>query len=225
MYCAGNPVNLIDPDGRDWYWDIDHTLQYSPSVHSAKDLQKGQEYVGATYSNKFASFRKDGSILFNNETKAYNRMWDQANRHYRATIGKSRENGGFILSDGKVLVLPDYKNDSRTTKIDEYGYSIKEGSITCGKESFSVLAQIHTHQDTTGDASPSYYGEGNDSKLAAKMKIPVFVLGHNNIVYGIVSNRDQYSIFHLPGNFNKVNSFLRTSLSFAEYIKNSNWKF
>lgn len=147
-----------------------------------------------------------------------------ANRHYRATTGNSRENGGFILSDGKVLVLPDYKNDSRTTKIEEYGYSIKEGSITCGKEIFSVLAQIHTHQDITRDATPSFLGERNDSKLAAKMKIPVFVLGHNNNVYGIVSNRTKYSIFNLPGDFSKVSSFLKTNLSFAKYIKNNKWK-
>ena len=224
VYCNNTPMNATDPDGKDWYWDTDHTLQYNPNVHSAKDMQKGQEYVGATYSNKYASFRKDGSILFNNETKAYNRMWDQANRHYRTTTGKSRENGGFILSDGRVLVLPDYKNDSQTTKIEEYGYFIGNGTITCGQESFSVLAQIHTHQDKTGDATPSYYGAGNDSKLAAKMKIPVFVLGHNNNVYGIVSNSTQYSIFKLPGAFNKVNSFLRTNSSFAKYIKNNNWK-
>lgn len=224
-YCGNNPVMLIDLDGMDWYWDTDKTLQYSPNAHSAKDLQKGQSYVGATYSTKYASFRKDGSILFNNESKAYNRMWDQANRHYPATTGRSRENGGFILSDGKVLVLPDYKNDSRTTVIEEYGYNVGVGTVSKGQEEFSVLAQIHTHQDKTGNANPSFYGGGNDSKLAAKMARPVFVLGHDNNVYGMVSNKTTYAIFYLPGAFNKVNSFLKTNMQFSKYVKNGNWKF
>jgi RHS repeat-associated protein len=28
-YCANNPINLIDPDGRDWYKDADGTYQYN----------------------------------------------------------------------------------------------------------------------------------------------------------------------------------------------------
>ena len=227
-YCGNNPVILIDLDGKDWYWDKDKTLQYNPNVHSEKDLNKlgkGLTYQGKTFYDKYATYRKDGSILFNNEKMAYNRMWNQANNHYPSTTGKSRENGGFILSDGKVLVLPDYKNDSRTTKIEEYGYNVGVGTVSKGQEKFSVLAQIHTHQDKTGNANPSFYGEGNDSKLAAKMDRPVFVLGHDNNVYCMISNKTAYSIFNLPGVFNKVSSFLKTNIHFSKYIKNGNWKF
>ena len=85
VYCVDNPIKLIDPNGKDWYHDKDGTMQYSPTVHSSKDLGSGQRYVGATFHDKknAINYRKDGSILFKNETAAYNRMWYQADKHYQ----------------------------------------------------------------------------------------------------------------------------------------------
>ncbi len=223
-YCGNNPVMRIDLDGKDWYWDIDNTLQYSPNVHSAKDLQKGQSYVGTTYNTKYASFRKDGSILFNNESKAYNRMWDQANRHYRLKGEKGgREEGAFLLSNGKVLVLPDYKNDSHNSHIGAYGYTISSHKISKGKDTFSIIGQIHTHQNKEkGNETPSYYD--GDDKIAARIEAPVFVLSFDGNVYGIVSSSDKYGIFSLPGQFKHVKSFLNTKYSFINnYIKQNNF--
>lgn len=55
-------------------------------------------------------YRRDGSILYVNETMAYNRIWNQASVHYRRMGEKGgREVAAFILADGRVLVLPDYK--------------------------------------------------------------------------------------------------------------------
>ena len=55
VYCANNPVNLIDPDGMDWYKDKDGTNQYNPDLNkdNQKDiLGKDQSYVGETYQVK-----------------------------------------------------------------------------------------------------------------------------------------------------------------------------
>ena len=52
VYCVDNPIKLIDPNGKDWYHDKDGTMQYSPTVHSSKDLGSGQRYVGATFHDK-----------------------------------------------------------------------------------------------------------------------------------------------------------------------------
>lgn len=58
-----------------------------------------------------------------------------------------REVGGFILSNGSVLVLPDYMNDSRTTRMDVGGYKLNNRILSRGNECFSVIGQVHTHQD------------------------------------------------------------------------------
>ena len=230
VYCAGDPVNRFDPDGRDWYWDTDRTLQYNPNVHSAKDLQKGQEYVGETYSTKFASFRNDGSILFNNETKAYNRMWDQANRHYRSK-GESggRESGAYILEDGKVLVLPEYENDSWNAFMDTGGYLLKNGrKLIHGKESFFVVGQVHTHQNKRGDPTPSIFdaeeGYGDLGFSEANNSLPVFTMGWDGKVHGIRGYRNQNgrmagSVVTMRKNEKNLSGLLKGSYSLRSVIR------
>lgn len=91
-YCGNNPVNAVDPDGMDWYKDKDNAYQYNPNLNKdnqADILGKGQSYVGETYQaknkngNVTADYRNDGSIMYSNETDAYNRMWSQAHDHYK----------------------------------------------------------------------------------------------------------------------------------------------
>ena len=232
-YCGGNPINAIDPDGRsyDWYQDEDETYQYSPDVHSQKDLLKGQIYKGKSFTtgrgNNVTQYRSDGSILYANETAAYNRMWNQADVHFRQMGEKGgREVGGFILNSGKVLVLPDYKNDVNTSEISEYGYKIsRNGFLTKGKETFSVLANIHTHQKGSGDPTPSFVGN-SDAQLSENLgSLPVFVMGHNGKMTGIISNSVSYAIFNLPCPYNKLNNLLNGIVSFSNYVKKANWSF
>ncbi len=206
-YCGNNPINCVDPDGKDWYQDTDKTYQYSPEVHSQKDLKEGQTYLWKSKNDKKAgiNYRKDGSILYNNETDAYNRMWDQADQHYRTKKSKGgREVGAFILSDGKVLVLPDYANDATTSHISEYGYKVNtDGTLSHGNEIFNVLGNIHTHQERTTDPKPSASIHGGDDLAISRSMgdMPVITIGHDNKVYGIYHKRGgkpgQYSDFDL----------------------------
>lgn len=85
IYCGNNPINSVDPDGMDWYKDKDGTYQYNHDLNrkNQKDIHgKGQAYVGKTYKvkdkngNITINYRKDGSIMFANETTAYKRMWN-----------------------------------------------------------------------------------------------------------------------------------------------------
>ena len=190
----GNPVRLIDPDGRDWYIDIDRTYQYSPNVHSQKDLEKGQTYLWSSWNDTKAGiyYRSDGSMIYKNETAAYNRMWNQADKHYLNHKG-GRETGGFVLSDGRVLILPEYLNNSTTSHIDKYGYKLsKNGFITKGKERYKVLANIHTHQNQAYNATPSYYPMSESDLGVSKNMggLPVLTIGHDNLIHGILYNKD-----------------------------------
>ena len=225
-YCGNNPVNAVDPLGMDWYEDKDGTYQYSPKVHSQKDLDKGQTYLwkAKNFSKQGIDYRSDGSILYNNETAAYNRIWDQADRHYRQFNKGGREVGGFILSNGKVLVLPDYKNDATSSQISDYGYKLnKDGTLSHGEESFEVLANIHTHQERTTDPRPSE----SDAIISEIMGIrPVLTIGHNGNIYGILGNKNNKTFpFVLPSPLGSRNYLLKggkTRLSM--YVKYNNWK-
>ncbi len=201
VLCGNNPIKFIDPNGLDWYIDKDGTYQYNPKVHSQKDLGKGQSYLGREFNSlnngKAAYYREDGSILFDNDTEAYNRLWHQANNHYsKQAYPNGKEQGGFLLTDGRVLVLPDNNNDEFTSKIDAYGYHISpEGYVCKGEEQFPILGQIHTHQSKNASARPSYGSSNADDALLSKVLNgkPLFVLGHDNEIHGMIySNNAVY---------------------------------
>ena len=174
-YCAWNPVMLIDPDGRDWYKDEDGTKQYSPKVKSQADLTGKQAYIGETDVDKnkrgevTANYRKDGSIVYKNQTDAYNRMWNQANKVNREQMG--------IIMDNSVLVLPEYLNDNTTSEIEPYGYKFDNSKLvdplTNSTEDF--VGTIHTHQDKKFDKNISHddflrYGSSFPYKINAVME-------------------------------------------------------
>ena len=196
LFCNANPIRLVDPDGKGWI-QTKEGIYYNPRVHSQNDISKhdmrrGFKFLGESFQNKAKgiSYRNDGSILFNNETDAYNHMWNNANKLWRTSKQPNgREVGGFILSDGKVLVLPDYNNNSNTSKIYVYGYNLRNRTVTHGKESFTVIAQIHTHQDHNLNATPSYYdihhGYGDLGLSANNNSLPVFTISYDSKVYGI----------------------------------------
>ena len=233
VYCGGNPIVLKDPDGRGWI-QTKKGIYYNPSIHSQKDIsvrdtRRGFKYLGETYQNdkRGVSYRSDGSILFRHESDAYNHMWNNANNLYKVPGNpQGKEVGGFLLSNGSVLVLPDYNNDSRTMKISAYGYKIGNHTVSKRNVVYHVVAQIHTHQDTSGDPTPSYYSmdDAYDGSLAEDMRAPVFVLGHDNKVTGIIqNNKHQAFIDNLPKPFNKVSTFLRSNKSFSSYVANNTW--
>ena len=191
LYCGNNPVLYLDIDGLDWYQENGLYL-YSPDVHSGKDLKKGQIYMGSSFTtgkgSNLATYNNDGSVMFANETQAYNYIWQKANY-------KKREVGGFLLQNNKVLVLPDYKNDATTTKLNAYeGYSFQGRILSNKLGRYTVKAQIHSHQNRFISAEPSYYvgntyGDAGLSKNHFSM--PVFVMGHDNVLYlirGVKSN-------------------------------------
>ena len=203
-YCGNSPIKNIDPDGMDWYKDKDGSIQYNSGVHSQDDLSKGQTYLWVAKNDKKAGvdYRNDGSIIYNNETVAYNRIWKQADTHYRTKDSKGgREVTGFILSNGKVLVLPDYKNDATTSYISEYGYKVnKDGTLSHGKEKFNVLGNIHSHQSRSASAAPSFYTYNGYGDMGISIQMggkPVLTIGWDGEIHGIRSNSIE-TLYQIP---------------------------
>ena len=144
VYCANNPVNLVDPTGMDWYWDKDKTRQYDPNIKSQDDLKKGQTYIGATdqvkdkKGNVTEDYRDDGSIMFSNEASGYRRIWNNSQKTEKEEMG--------VITDKGVLVLPSYKNTFNDSSPDKYGYSFSKGNIKdADGNSFNTLGTVHTH--------------------------------------------------------------------------------
>ncbi|MDR2057043.1 MAG: RHS repeat-associated core domain-containing protein [Dysgonamonadaceae bacterium] len=202
-YCANNPVNRIDPTGMDWFWDTDKTRQYDPNITSQDQLKEGQTYIGATdvvknkEGNVIEDYRKDGSIMFSNETSAYNRMWSQATK-------KNVEESGYALKNGKFLVMPDYKNKINDVDIVDYNYSIgKDGILSNGSgEKFRIVGNVHTHQDPSGNPEPSFWtgtGWGDAGHSKAMGGLPVITIGHDGKVHGAFWSVKDNGFRRIPG--------------------------
>lgn len=194
-YCAmdNDPINKIDPTGMaatkpdDWYKDNNGAMQFDPNVKSQADVGSRGTYVGATKTETSSrgskvEYRKDGSILFNNENDAYDRM---------KTIGVSRE-AMIAYTGSKTLYLPDYKNDISTSETKEVGYEFKNGKVhdPITRKDLSISATMHTHLSlfkgkTWGDETAS---NSDKYKFAKETpNIPFLTLAPNNI-YGYFGN-------------------------------------
>ena len=101
---------------------------------------------------------------------------------------KEKEVGGFILENGKVLVVPDYNNEKNDSTPSKYGYFVsKDWYVSKDYEKLKITGQIHTHQDPTGDPGPSYYTGvcwGDIVYSRAMGGPPIFTMGHDGKVHG-----------------------------------------
>ena len=175
-YCANNPIAIMDPTGMDWYTDKEGRYLYDPKIKKDSKLDEGQSYVGETYQvkntkgNVTTGYRKDGSIMYANESNAYTRMIDRTKQTGNESMA--------VLTDKGTLVLPDYKNDVNTVDISDYGYSTKNGNVVdaSGKE-YNTTATVHTHPNGTGPSTYTAKGYGDLGFAAsATPNKPVFVI-------------------------------------------------
>ncbi|NML23788.1 hypothetical protein HHL16_23100 [Pseudoflavitalea sp. G-6-1-2] len=175
-YCANNPVIIMDPTGMDWFTDKNGMYQFDPNVNKDTKLKEGEKYVGVTHQVKdkkgkvTEDYRKDGSIMYANESSAYSRM-----------IARSEQTGNesmAAMTDNGTLVLPDYKNNNSTVSLADYGYSAKNGNIVDGSgKEYNTTATVHTHPD---GSPPSTYAAGGYGDLGFASSQtpykPVFVI-------------------------------------------------
>ncbi len=169
----------------DWYRDMYGTMQYNPNVRNQGDLvfRGGGIYVGRTHSvvterGDKIEYRMDGSILFDNENDAYQRM---------ITIGATREAMAVDIGN-KMLYLPDYKNLYNESFSNSYGYLFSGNKIydpVIGQNR-RIFFSAHTHLslyegNTWGDDAPSWDDIRTYSKLTPN--IPFITMGDTD-TYG-----------------------------------------
>jgi hypothetical protein len=141
----------------DRYRDSDSTYQYHLALNAEnKDafiafmaLRNGKtniSYVGATFQTADANYRSDGSIMFSDESAAYGRMVSNSLKTGKEEMG--------VITDGGVLVLPNYLNEKTESKYVEYGYDFKGGNLVdpVSGKTLNTITTAHTHP-TGGDMS------------------------------------------------------------------------
>ena len=76
-YCAGNPMNLVDPDGRDWYSYISEDgsrhFKYSETSLSETEVKAGEyTYLGLTHQEGDTYYSLFGRVIKNDESYPVN---------------------------------------------------------------------------------------------------------------------------------------------------------
>ncbi|GHT17488.1 hypothetical protein FACS189429_1680 [Bacteroidia bacterium] len=232
-YCAQNPVRLIDPNGMDWYEAQDGTKQFDPNITKNSTLKEGEAYLGATYSEKGANYRSDGSIMYSKESDAYSRMISQSDR------SKGNESMAALTDQG-TLVLPDYKNTSSDTHasvaLNDYGYSFKNGNIVdASGNTFNTLATVHTHPGGSGPSTylVDHYGDLGLAAFHTPYK-PVYVLEMDkkqsvSFIVAEPKKRDsnfRYIKYNITSNYSglNINSLVKGKYSLYDYTKANNFR-
>ena len=110
-YCAGNPVNLVDPDGKDWYYSDDDSIQWT-------DYKSQEELNNNNISGRYLGPRV---VLFNGS--------------YTEQLGK----GDNIYGEGAVTASVDVYGQNGAEDIGHYmGFTLtsdfeKFGAIADGE--------------------------------------------------------------------------------------------
>ena len=98
------------------------------------------------------------------------------------------------MSNGNVLVMPDYLNDNSTAKFNIAGYKLVGQKLYKNNAfCYDIIGQIHTHQDKSLPATPSYYTGDGYGDLGVSLfhnSLPVFTIGHDGKIHGIRSYRN-----------------------------------
>lgn len=232
-YCGNNPINRIDPDGLDWFRAKDYSIQFDPNIKKDSKLEEGQTYLGETYQvtdnngNILENYRADGSIVYRQEKSAYERMISQSQKTGNESMA--------ILTDNNIIVMPDYKNDSHSVDLSDYGYSVNNGNIIdANGNKYNTIATAHTHPD---GSSPSTYDISNYGDLGfaaySTPYKPVYVLqmGKNQISFVISTPNNKtrndfiWGKKFLTVEYPKANisNLLKGNLSLIRYTKSNDF--
>lgn len=109
-------------------------------------------FKGESFTETEVEYREDSSIMFSKENEAYKRIVDM-------TLFLGNEAAAAIL-EHRILVIPNYVNDTTTTSWGAYGYHFEKNNITgplLGKP-LIILATVHTHPSGGGPSTWIYDG-------------------------------------------------------------------
>jgi hypothetical protein len=171
MFGSGGGGSIdgnIDFEGNNTWsfsFGIDEYISYGQTISSNGNSTASTIFSGNFSVEGHSSFNEQdqqSSIItteakfFDDETKAYNYMWDNSiDENTKDPSLEYKENGAFIIVGG-IIVLPNYKNDYATTKWKEV-INIKENGkgiwtdVEFNGKWYSIKGWIHTHPHAETD--------------------------------------------------------------------------
>lgn len=126
--------------------------------------------------------------LFPDKDTAYDYMWD--NSFYENGTAKV-ELFAWILTDGKVLVLPyDENQRSRSVmhKSGKYTFSRRSMTLKINDIKYKVNTTVHTHPVDLNSSTGSIGVSGHDKQMISYLKRPIYILYNECIYFVHLSN-------------------------------------
>ena len=146
-YCAGNPVNLVDPDGKDWFQNIYTGELYYNANFTKKSL--GQDYM----------FGTDGWVYF-----GANGMFNKSDSDLIKYASSKSEVGGYVFNvndASRTMSMVDYSRKPLEADVfvKDVSYRHSEGESTInqpGLESYTTVEKVYSSIYVKNSALSSY---------------------------------------------------------------------
>jgi len=100
LYCAGNPVILIDPNGEDWFKTKDGNYKYDKNINKDSKLEEGETYLGKSY--KINVNNKDGEKQYSYSLNEDGSVTDSRGKNMESGFGTydpKLKSGAKIISE------------------------------------------------------------------------------------------------------------------------------
>ena len=200
VYCANNPVKLVDPNGEDWIVCIEsNQYEWRDNIKKDSPIPKGYRYVGANDDDILT----DLNIVSNNQTKTATRYGigisgDEKAKTSAPLLGRTEIQGSLEIS-ARVDLDP-----TKRTANNRMGKTFKGVEFNA-----TVISQVLSSND---DAAMNYNGalcltvSGN--KIYENLSAPIgnYCIGKNQTIKSA-------SIFFSASNINKNTSFQEATIS------------
>ncbi len=104
-FCNNNPVNFVDPDGRDWYEAEDGSVMWRDGNEQSYVDETGKEWENI--GQKYTYYLQDGSAIY----------------FYQQNVNGEQQLLSHLFSDEQILVFDSYHSESARDAAFEYYFN------------------------------------------------------------------------------------------------------
>ena len=126
-YCAGNPVKLVDPDGKDWVMNKEtKEISWHENYTSKENTPHNYEYIGESYKELTVYCSSKGlfiSLCYNSSDNNSDLRWIQTVKtNYRDVAGcKIGQDVEYLDTDSENRTNPFYFSEEQQKEFTSYG--------------------------------------------------------------------------------------------------------
>jgi len=210
MYCAGNPVMLMDPDGRDWFQN-----ELTGAVYYNSEMTKGQEGTGAMRGDGWVHLGENG--MFTNKS-------DSPDKAERALVKNSGGN-----DEGTELML---RGKAATDFMSNQGYILLATEQTIYRKTTTVTSIMGSKSVTSTSIEEIRITEKVGYFRKGTKRVDVVLVGGPDGAHFLPGNHVDLTIQETVGRYiigYERNPIIKAGLAIAKIItiaggKHENYK-